>query len=201
MIAFLKGKLVSSDENGAIIEVNGVGFNVIMPSIDINKLPEAGGDVFVYTYLYVREDVMDLFGFSNKESIKYFKKLISVSGVGPKAAVALLSALTPSELALAIISSDAKAIGKAKGIGPKMAQRIVLELKGKVETEDAIEAPSQSAQPTFRASADSAAVNALIALGSSPSEAQKTVMQISKEGNFSTEEIIREALRRLSNGI
>ncbi len=201
MIAFLKGKLISSDENGAIIDVNGVGFNVIMPAIDINKLPEAGAEVFVYTYLYVREDVMDLFGFSNKESIKYFKKLIGVSGVGPKAAIALLSALTPSELALAIISSDAKAIGKAKGIGPKMAQRIVLELKGKVETEDAIDAPTTSSQPTFRASADSAAVNALIALGSSPSEAQKTVMQIAKEGNFTTEEIIREALRRLSNGI
>lgn len=200
MIAFLKGKLVSSDEQGAIIDVNGVGFNVIMPILDINKLPEAGGEVFVYTYLYVREDVMDLFGFSDKDSIKYFKKLISVSGVGPKAAIALLSALTPSELALAIISSDAKAIGKAKGIGPKMAQRIVLELKGKVETEDAIETGSK-AEAVYKPTADSAAVNALIALGSSPSEAQKTVMQISKEGNYSTEEIIREALRRLSNGI
>lgn len=200
MIAFLKGKLVSSDETGAIIDVNGVGFNVIMPSIDINKLPEAGGDAFIYTYLYVREDVMDLFGFSNKDSIKYFKKLISVSGVGPKAAIALLSALTPSELALAIISSDTKAIGKAKGIGPKMAQRIVLELKGKVETEDAIE-QGVSTETVFKPTADASAVNALIALGSSPSEAQKTVMQISKEGNYTTEEIIREALRRLSNGI
>ena len=200
MIAFLKGKLISSDETGAIIDVNGVGFNVIMPLLDINKLPEEGGDVLVYTYLYVREDVMDLFGFSNKDSIKYFKKLISVSGVGPKAAVALLSALTPSELALAIISSDAKAIGKAKGIGPKMAQRIVLELKGKVETEDAIETGTNT-EAVFKPTSDAAAVNALIALGSSPSEAQKTVMQISKEGNYTTEEIIREALRRLSNGI
>lgn len=200
MITFLKGKLVSSDEQGAIIDVNGVGFDVIMPLLDINKLPEAGSDVLVYTYLYVREDVMELFGFSNKESIKYFKKLISVSGVGPKAAIALLSALSPSELALAIISSDAKAIGKAKGIGPKMAQRIVLELKGKVETEDAV-ATGEKVEAVYKPTADSAAVNALIALGSSPSEAQKTVMQISREGNYSTEEIIREALRRLSNGI
>ena len=200
MIAFLKGKLVSSDDQGAVIDVNGVGFNVIMPVLDINKLPEAGADVLVYTYLYVREDVMDLFGFSDRDSIKYFKKLISVSGVGPKAAIALLSALTPSELALAIISSDAKAIGKAKGIGPKMAQRIVLELKGKVETEDAIDTGVKP-EVVYKPTADSAAVNALIALGSSPSEAQKTVMQISREGNYSTEEIIREALRRLSNGI
>lgn len=200
MIAFLKGKLVSSDETGAILDVNGVGFNVIMPSIDINKLPEVGAEAFVYTYLYVREDVMELFGFSNRESIKYFKKLIGVSGVGPKAAIALLSALAPSELALAIISSDAKAIGKAKGIGPKMAQRIVLELKSKVETEDAIETASPT-ETVFKPTADASAVNALIALGSSPSEAQKTVMQIAKEGNYTTEEIIREALRRLSNGI
>ncbi len=201
MIAFLKGKLASSDETGAIIDVNGVGFSVIMPVLDINKLPEIGGDVTLFTYLYVREDVMDLFGFSDKESIKYFKKLISVSGVGPKAAIALLSALTPSELALAIISSDSKTIGKAKGIGPKMAQRIVLELKGKVETEDAIETSPSVATAAFKPTADASAVNALIALGSSPSEAQKTVMQISREGNYTTEEIIREALRRLSNGI
>lgn len=200
MIAFLKGKLVSSDEQGAVIDVNGVGFDVIMPLLDINKLPEAGGDVFVYTYLYVREDIMELFGFSNKDSIKYFKKLIGVSGVGPKAAIALLSALTPNELALAIISSDAKAIGRAKGIGPKMAQRIVLELKGKVETEDAIDSGTK-VEAVYKPTSDSAAVNALIALGSSPSEAQKTVMQIAKEGSFTTEEIIREALRRLSNGI
>lgn len=198
MIAFLKGKVSSVDETGAIIDVNGVGFNVIMPLLDINKLPDIGSETIVYTYLYVREDVMDLFGFSNKESIKYFKKLIGVSGVGPKAAIALLSALTPSELALAIISSDAKAIGKAKGIGPKMAQRIVLELKGKVETEDAIER-SESVS-AFKPTTDASAVNALIALGCSPSEAQKTVMQISGD-NLSTEDIIKEALRRLSNGI
>ncbi len=198
MIAFLKGKVSSTDETGAIIDVNGVGFNVIMPAIDINKLPEVGAETLVYTYLYVREDVMDLFGFSDRESIKYFKKLISVSGVGPKAAIALLSALTPSELALAIISSDAKAIGKAKGIGPKMAQRIVLELKGKVDSEDAID--NGHVAPSYKPTQDSSAVNALIALGCSPSEAQKTVMQISGD-NLSTEDIIKEALRRLSNGI
>ncbi len=198
MISFLRGKLVKVDETGAVIDVNGVGFNVIMPLLDINKLPEIGGDVTVYTYLYVKEDAMDLFGFSNDESIKYFKKLISVSGVGPKAAVAILSALTVSELALAIISSDSKAIGKAKGVGPKIAQRIVLELKGKVDTEDAVGVDMPKV--VYKQSADTGAVNALIALGCSPSEAQKTVMQISGE-NMTTEEIIKEALRRLSNGI
>ena len=199
MIAFLKGELEHVEETGAIINVGGVGFSVTMPTIDLAKLPQKGQEVLIYTYLYVREDIMELFGFSNKESIKYFKKLIGVSGVGPKAAIALLSALTPSELALAIISSDSKAIGKAKGIGPKMAQRIVLELKGKVETEDAIGGSEKVSAP-IRPTTDASAVNALIALGCSPSEAQKTVMQISGE-NLTTEEIIKEALRRLTNGI
>ncbi|MGM9552398.1 MAG: Holliday junction branch migration protein RuvA [Clostridia bacterium] len=199
MIAFIKGIVTHIDDQGAIIDVGGVGFLVTMPAIDIGKLPKVGQEALVYTYLYVREDVMELFGFSDKESIKYFKKLISVSGVGPKAAISLLSALTPSELALAIISSDSKAIGKAKGIGPKMAQRIVLELKGKVETEDAIGQGAVS-ESVYKPSVDTSAVNALIALGCSPSEAQKTVMQISGE-NLTTEDIIKEALRRLSNGI
>lgn len=199
MIAFLKGVVTHIDETGAIIDVNGVGFNVTMPSMDIGRLPETGRETIVYTYLYVREDIMELFGFSDKESIKYFKKLISVSGVGPKAAISLLSALSPSELALAIISSDAKTIGKAKGIGPKMAQRIVLELKGKVETEDALDGGFVK-ENVYKPSVDTAAVNALIALGCSPSEAQKTVMQISGE-NLTTEDIIKEALRRISNGI
>jgi Holliday junction DNA helicase RuvA len=198
MISFLRGILTYSDENGAVIDVNGIGFDVIMPLLDINNLPPVGQTVTVYTYMYVQEDVMALYGFTNRDAIKYFKKLIGVSGVGPKAAVALLSVLTVSELAAAIISSDAKAIGRAKGIGPKMAQRIVLELKGKVETADAIVGGTEKS--IYRPSADSEAVNALIALGASPSEAQKTVMQISGE-NMTTEDIIKEALRRMTNGI
>ncbi|MCD8048469.1 MAG: Holliday junction branch migration protein RuvA [Clostridia bacterium] len=198
MISFLRGILFYSDEKGAVIDVNGVGYEVTMPLTDINKLPKAGGEVTVYTYLHVQEDAVALYGFSERDSIKYFKMLLGVSGVGPKAAISLLSALSPSDLAAAIISSDSKAIGRAKGIGPKMAQRIVLELKGKVDTSDAV----YTSSPTSAAkmSADSSAVNALIALGCSPSEAQKTVMAISGE-NMSTEDIIKEALRRLSNGI
>ena len=199
MISFIRGKLVSSDETSVVVDVGGVGFEAAMPLSDINRLPKYGEDVMIYTYLYVQEDVLSLFGFLDKSAIKTFRGLLSVSGVGPKAAISLLSALTPSELALAVISSDTKAIGRAKGIGPKMAQRIVLELKGKVETADAIDT-SGSVAHTYAPSADTSAVNALIALGCSPSEAQKTVMQISGE-NLTTEDIIKEALRRLSNGI
>lgn len=197
MISFLKGRLAFSDESGAVIDVNGIGFEVAMPALDINTLPEIGAETTVYTYMYVHEDVIALYGFSDKESIKCFKRLISVSGVGPKAAISVLSALSPSELAAAIISSDSKAISRAKGVGSKMAQRIVLELKGKVDTADAFQ---KTETVSYKPSADSSAVNALIALGCSPSEAQKTVMSISGEG-MTTEEIIKEALRRLSNGI
>lgn len=201
MISFLKGVLVSSDETGAVIDVGGVGFEVTMPLIDIGKLPQSGEEVTVFTYLYVQEDILALFGFMDKASIKIFRLLISVSGVGPKAAISLLSLMPPAEIATAIASSDAKAIGRAKGIGAKTAQRIVLDLKGKIDTKDAI--PSgQKPSAAYIASADASAVNALIALGASPSEAQKTVVEILGEGKeLHTEDIIKEALRRMSSGI
>lgn len=191
MISFLRGTLAFCDENTAVIDVNGVGYEVIMPSKEIAMLPRLGEETFVYTYLYLHEDVLALYAFSDKQSIKYFQKLIGVSGVGPKAATAVLSVLSPEELAAAVASSDAKAIAAAKGVGAKMAQRIVLELKGKIDLSETV-----LTERTYSPTADSSAVNALIALGCSPSEAQKTVMQISSEG-MTTEDIIKEALRRL----
>ena len=201
MISFLKGTLISSDETGAVIDVGGVGFEVTMPLLDIGRLPQSGEETTVFTYLYVQEDVLALFGFMDRASIKIFKLLTGVSGVGPKAAISLLSLMPPEDIAAAIISSDAKAIGRAKGIGAKTAQRIVLELKGKIDTNEAV-SQSRERPVLHKASADASAVNALIALGASPSEAQKTVVEISGEGNaLSTEEIIKEALRRMSSGI
>lgn len=199
MIAYLNGKIAAKGENHIIMDVNGLGFRVFMPSGDIARLPGAGGEVKVYTYFYVREDAMELYGFRSESGIEYFTKLLSVSGVGCKAALAILSALPPSELAMAIIGGDTKAITRAQGVGAKIAQRIILELKGKVDTQDAIGVP-QGQESGCSPSADVSAINALIALGCSPSEAQKTVTQIPAAG-MSTEDIIKEALRRMSNGI
>ena len=203
MISYLNGTIAQKDEGGVIIDVGGVGFGVAMPTIDIARLPEVGEEAKVFTYLYVQEDAMRLYGFVDKSGIEYFNKLISINGVGCKAALAILSVLPPSDLAMAIIGEDAKAICRAQGVGSKIAQRIILELRGKIDTADAIDTGAKkSPTAAFTPSADVSAINALIALGCSPSEAQKTVMQINSEGTaLSTEDMIKEALRRMSNGI
>ncbi len=200
MIAYLNGKVAVKGENFVIIDVSGIGFRVYMPSGDIARLPDPGGETKIHTYFYVREDAMELYGFGTESGIEYFSKLLSVSGVGCKAALAILSVLPPADLALAIIGGDSKAITRAQGVGAKIAQRIILELKGKVDTRDAVGTPEKSEAAPYSPSADVSAINALIALGCSPSEAQKTVTQIPAEG-MSTEDIIKEALRRMSNGI
>lgn len=201
MISFLRGIIAAKNENGAVIDVGGVGFSVSMPASDIAKMGEVGENVTVNTYFHMNEAGIQLFGFLTNEQINYFNKLISISGIGPKAALAVLGTLSVQDLAFAIIAEDVKAITRAPGVGPKAAQRIILELKGKIDTQEAVSLPTQAAGKVQTAvRADTGAVNALIALGASPSEAQKTVMQIDSTG-LSTEDIIKEALRRMSNGI
>ena len=201
MISFLKGALAGKSESGVIIDVGGVGYSVSMPASDIAKIGDIGDKVTVYTHFHMSENAVGLFGFLTNEQIDYFNKLISISGIGPKAAISVLGTLSVQDLAFAIISEDVKAITCAPGVGPKAAQRIILELKGKIDTQDAVSVPDRAATtPAMAVRADTGAVNALIALGASPSEAQKTVMQIDATG-LTTEEVIKEALRRMSNGI
>ena len=202
MISYLKGTLVLKSDTSVVIEVGGIGFSVFMPTGDIARIGEIGQTVTVNTYFQVKEEQAQLFGFLTSEELIYFNKLIAISGVGPKAALAVLSVLSPKDLAFAIISDDVKAITRAQGVGTKVAQRIILELKSKIDTSEAIGAEKTASTPLsdFSVRADTEAVNALIALGASPSEAQKTVIMIDKEGK-STEDIIKEALRRMANGI
>jgi len=201
VISFLNGIIAAKSENGVIIDVGGVGYNVSMPISDIAKMGDIGENVKVFTHFHISENAIGLFGFLTGEQIDYFNRLISISGIGPKAAVSILGTLSVQDLAYAIIAEDVKAITRAPGVGPKVAQRVILELKGKIDTQDAVTVPSGNAVSASSAvRADTGAVNALIALGASPSEAQKTVMQISGDG-MSTEDIIKEALRRMSNGI
>ena len=171
-----------------------------MPVSDIAKSGAVGENITVHTYLHMSDAGIQLFGFLTTEEIDYFNKLIAISGIGPKAALAILGTLSVQDLAFAIISEDVKAITRAPGVGPKAAQRVILELKGKIDTANAVGASAAEASPVFTVRADTGAVNALIALGASPSEAQKTVMQIDPTG-LSMEDIIKEALRRMSNGI
>ncbi len=199
MFYSLTGKIVYSDISRVAIECNGIAFDVSTSVNTLRKLGSIGDNATVFTYLAVREDGVELFGFSDNEELQYFKMLISVSGVGPKAAVAILSVLTPEMLALSITAGDVKSITKAQGVGPKIAQRIVIELKDKVSklvpTKFSTEKIADSAVllPTENTEE---AVNALMALGYSHSDASQSVSSI--DPNNSVENIIKQALRNLA---
>ena len=138
MIAYLKGKLVIKSVDYIVIDVQGIGYKVYMSKTAIDKLEEEK-EIKVYTYLKVREDDISLFGFNSLEELHMFELLISVGGIGAKSAIAILSNITPSKFALAVITSDVNTLKKLQGIGPKTAQRIILELKDKIKTEEAID--------------------------------------------------------------
>ena len=197
MFYSLTGKIIYKDEQTIAISCGGVGFKCFTTRNSLAKLSLQNGDVTVFTHLNVREDALDLFGFATSDELDAFKQLITVSGVGHKAALAILSVMTPDQLALNIASGDAKAITKAQGVGTKIAQRIVLELKNKFSTDltqeqTDIVAAIQSADT----SADlSEAIEALIQLGYSRSEAAAAVSKLDK--SLSVEDMIRLALKSL----
>ncbi len=199
MFYSLTGKIVYSDITRVAIECSGIAFDVTTSVNTLRKLGNVGDTATVYTYLAVREDGVELFGFYDNEELSYFKMLISVSGVGPKAAVAILSVLTPEMLALSITAGDVKSITRAQGVGPKIAQRIVIELKDKVSKL----VPSKISSEKLGASSSSLssgnsdeAVNALMALGYTNTEAAHAVASI--DAALGVEEIIKQALRNLA---
>lgn len=199
MFYSLTGKIVYSDISRVAVECNGIAFDVSTSLNTLKKLGSIGDIATVFTYLAVREDGVELFGFADNEELQYFKMLISVSGVGPKAAVAILSVLTPEMLALSITAGDVKSITKAQGVGPKIAQRIVIELKDKVSKlipsrmDTAAIKNSAGLMPTENSEE---AVNALMALGYSHSDAANAVSSV--DPNNSVENIIKQALRNLA---
>ncbi|MEE0980661.1 MAG: Holliday junction branch migration protein RuvA [Acutalibacteraceae bacterium] len=197
MIYSLTGEIIAVDQNGFAIQTGGVAFFCFSTMNTLQKVGMKGSRATVFTYMNVREDAIELYGFYTSNELDAFKQLITVSGVGPKAALAILSVMTPDQLALNIASGDAKAITKAQGVGTKIAQRIVLELKNKFSTDltqeqTDIVAAIQSADT----SADlSEAIEALIQLGYSRSEAAAAVSKLDK--SLSVEEMIRLALKSL----
>lgn len=190
MYEYISGRLAETHLNYAIIDVSGIGYKIFTTQNSLNHA-STGEQTQFYTYLHVREDIFDLYGFATKEERTTFEMLLSISGVGPKAALNVLSTLTPAELAIAIASGDYKAITKVNGIGPKVASRIVLELKDKISKEFA-SVKLDNFTPLPAASND--AVSALMALGYSAEQAAKAVEGI--DGN-TTEEVILKALARL----
>ncbi|NLY42713.1 MAG: Holliday junction branch migration protein RuvA [Clostridiaceae bacterium] len=196
MYAYVKGTIENIKDSYVVVDVSGIGYKVHVPVSTIEKLPQREQFVKLYTYLHVREDAMDLYGFLDEEELYMFELLISVSGVGPKAALALLSTLAPSKFALAVAASDIKTITKAPGVGNKLAQRIILELKDKIKTEDLAGIREMKNMPLERLDHQSEAVSALVVLGYSFAEASAAVKAVHREG-MEVEEIIRKALKQL----
>ncbi|MBC8595533.1 Holliday junction branch migration protein RuvA [Qingrenia yutianensis] len=201
MFSYLKGYLTQKGQNFAVIEVSGIGFKVYTSATTLQSISasEENSPVTFYTYLYIKEGIMDLYGFSSQEELNMFELLISVSGVGAKGAIAILSSLTPSKLAVSLVTNDVASIKKASGIGPKTAQRIILELKDKIKNEELIASPQEKSaeEAEFIANdARSEAVSALMVLGYSKFEAERAVAKASPDLT-DTEEIIKSALKAL----
>ena len=194
MYYYIKGTLVQKSDNYIVVDANGVGYMIYTSLNSMQNTGEIGKKITIYTYLHVREDVMDLFGFTTIEEKNMFMQLISVSGVGPKAALSILSVTTPAKFAVAVITNDVKTITKASGVGPKMAQRVILELKDKMKT-DELEIDLEDESDDILSDNRSEAISALVVLGYSSNDAQKAINGI--DGTLSVEEIIKKALAGL----
>ena len=194
MIHYLKGEVTMTFDGGVVIEVGGMGYEVYVPSSSVlyNKMGQ--GEVFVYTAMMVREDDVSLYGFDNKESLTLFRRLLTVNGVGAKAAMAILSAMPASEVKKAIVFEDTAMLARANGIGKKTAQRIVLELKDKLDDVGGL-ATVETAEKAVPASNEKAeAIDALKNWGFSRSEAISALAGV-REENLSVEDYIKAALR------
>ncbi|MGI5893366.1 MAG: Holliday junction branch migration protein RuvA [Candidatus Merdivicinus sp.] len=197
MIYSVRGKLAAVEPNLAVIECAGVGYAVRTSSVTVSRLPSIGEEAILYTYLHISENALDLFGFYDQNELSCFKMLISVTRVGPKAALSILSNVTPERFALCVASGDAKTISKAPGIGLKTAQRIILELKDKMSKEQAAVGFTDAAMPVVSDSSNAGeAIAALVVLGYSQSEAAAVVTRL--DPALSVEEMIKAALRALA---
>lgn len=194
MYYYIRGKYITRKDNFVVIEAGGIGYKIYTSALNSEKMPAVGTEITMYTHLYVREDVQDLYGFSSNEEITLFLQLMSVSGIGPKAALSIMSVMTCEQFALAVITNDTKAITKAQGVGPKVAQRIILELKDKLKTENALPLDIK-ATSVEQENHQSEAVTALVVLGYTANEAKRAVSGVDPE--LPVEIIIKEALKIL----
>ena len=201
MYSYLKGELVEILDDTIVVEVNNVGYNVHIPASMIDNFTGTGQKIKIYTYLHVKEELMELYGFLTRDDLNVFKLLLGVSGIGPKGALAILTVMTPDDLRFAVLGEDAKAIAKAPGIGSKTAQRLILELKDKLKLEDVFErkaAIAEAGQGDALSGVKSEAVQALAALGYSSSEALKAVNGVELIPDITVEEVLKAALKQMA---
>ena len=197
MIAFIKGTAAYVDTEGVIIDNQGIGYQVKTPSSIVEKV-SVGDQVMLFTHLYVREDMLALYGFLTKEELHTFQVLLGVNGIGPKAALSVLSTMTVSQLYYAVFSEDSKSISKTPGIGPKGAKRMIMELKDKLSmdeitgdgTEDHTSQPAAGNSDSI-----SDAIEAMVALGYSNGEAYRAVHGVKGASDLDADHLLKEALK------
>ncbi len=198
MIRYIQGDLAQIGEGEIIVDVQGIGYRLLVSAMTLSELPSVGNRIKVHTYFQVREDGAFLYGFLSREELAMFERLIQVNGVGPKAALAILGTLSVSDLKFAILSEDAKSISRSPGIGAKIAQRIIMELKEKVSLSEAFEerirTPSHES-PAGKAVSD--AVEGLVSLGYSATEAMKAVNSVADREQADAQTLLKEALKKL----
>ncbi len=202
MIAYIKGKVAEILEDRVILESGFMGYNLFMPMASAEAVLRRGDEVKLYTHLHVREDAMQLFGFLTKDDLHTFQLLLGVNGIGPKAALGILSGLTADELRFAVLSEDVKTISKAPGVGKKTAQKLILELKDKMDLQEAFDLKSQYVQEAQGDMADLSdarkeAVEALTALGYSGADALRAVKKVEMTPGMDVETLLKAALKNL----
>ena len=201
MISYVKGALAEKSGDRIVVEAGPVGLGIYVPLSVLEVLPPLGEEVKIYTYLQVREDDLSLYGFLNRQDLDMFRRLIGVNGIGPKGALGILSALSPDDLRLAILTGDAKAISKAPGVGAKTAQRIILDLKDKGSAEEMLASVADTDERTslpLMQEAGREAATALVALGYSNLEASKAVKNVQITEDMDAEAVLRASLKYLA---
>lgn len=201
MISYIKGELAEVFPDMIVLENSNMGYNIRVPASVAAQMPHVGEEVKIYTYLYVREDAINLFGFLTRDDLNIFKMLLNVSGIGPKGALGILSTITPDDLRFAVLSDDVNTIKSCPGIGAKTAQKLIIELKDKINLEETFETAMQNNQISGGADIMSVrddAIQALVALGYSSREAIAAVKHIDDVENKDSEQVLKEALRQLA---
>ena len=202
MLSYIKGELAEVFEDTIVIDNNNIGINVKTPATVISNLPPVGRIVKVYTYLYVREDAINVYGFLTRDDLNVFKLLINVNGIGPKGALGILSTISADDLRFAVLSDDVNVIKSAPGIGAKTAQKLIIELKDKLKLDEvfegAIQRNTENTQANDVLTIKNDAIEALVSLGYSNKEAFNVVRIIEDIENKTSEDVLKEALRKLA---
>ena len=202
MIAYIKGTVEEILEDRVILEAGNMGYNIFMPMGAVEHLLHKGQEIKIHTYLNVKEDALQLFGFLSRDDLNTFKLLLGVNGIGPKAALGVLSGLSADELRFAVLADDVKTISRAPGIGKKTAQKLILELKDKFNIQEALEMKAEHVQMPGTGEADltdmkKEAVEALTALGYSGADALRAVKKVELTPDMSVEILLKVALKNM----